>query len=47
MQRSVDSNGKVIVEFNENPLLNTMLYKWEFEDGTMKAFTANTIASNI
>ncbi len=40
MQRSVDSNGKVIGEFNENPLLNTILYKCKFEDRTMKEYTA-------
>ncbi len=47
MWRCVDSNGKVIGEFNENPLLNTILYKCKFEDGTTKAYTANMIASNI
>jgi hypothetical protein len=47
MQRSVDLNGKVIVELNKNPLLNTILYKCKFEDGTTKAYTANLIASNI
>ncbi len=31
MQRSVDSNDKVIGEFDENPLLNTFLYKCKFE----------------
>jgi hypothetical protein len=46
-QCSVDSNGKVIGEFNENPLLNTILYECEFEDGTAKEYTANMIASNI
>jgi hypothetical protein len=48
MQRSVDSNRKVIGgEFNENPLLNTILYKCKFEDRTTKEYTANMIASNI
>jgi hypothetical protein len=47
MWRSVDSNGKVFVDFNENLLLNTILYKCKFEDGTTKAYTANMIASNI
>ncbi len=47
MQCSVDSNGKVIGEFNENPLLNTILYECEFKDGTTKEYTANMIASNI
>jgi hypothetical protein len=47
MRRSVDSNGKVIGKFNENLLLNTILYKCKFEDGTTKEYTANMIASNI
>ena len=47
MQQSVDANGKVIDSFNENPLLNTILYECEFEDGTTKEYTANMIASNI
>ncbi len=47
MRRSVDANGKVIGNFNENPLLNTILYECEFDDGTTKEYTANTIASNI
>ena len=47
MRRSVDANGKVIGSFNENPLLNTILYECEFEDGLTKEYTANMIASNI
>jgi hypothetical protein len=33
--------------FNDNPLLNTLLYDCEFNDGTTWAYSANTIASNI
>jgi hypothetical protein len=47
VQHSVDSHGKVIGEFNENPLLNTILYKCKFEDGTRKEYTVNMIASII
>ncbi len=47
MQHSVDSNGKVIGGFNENPLLNTILHKCEFKNGTTKEYTTNMIASNI
>ncbi len=47
MLRSVDSNGIVIGELNENSILKTILYKCEFEDGTTKEYTANMIASNI
>ena len=41
MQRSIDANGKVIGSFNENPLLNTLLYDCELEDGLTKEYTAN------
>ncbi len=37
----------MIGTFNENPLLNTLLYECEFNDGTTKEYAANTIASNI
>ena len=33
--------------FNENPLLNTILYECEFEDGLTKEYMANMITSNI
>jgi hypothetical protein len=44
---AVDENGLVVGTFNENLLLNTILYECEFRDGTTKEFAANTIASNI
>ncbi len=47
MRRSVDLNGKVIGEFNENHLLKTILYECKFEDGTTKTYTANMTASII
>ncbi len=37
----------MIGTFHENPLLNTLLYECEFNDGTTKEYAANTIASNI
>jgi hypothetical protein len=37
MQRSVDSNGKAIGEFNENPLLNTILYNVSSRMGLQKS----------
>jgi hypothetical protein len=47
MQRCVDDEGKVVGNYDSNPLLNTMMYECEFGDGTTKAYAANTIASNI
>ncbi len=45
--RAVDDEGQMIGTFNENPLLNTLLYECEFNNGTTKESAANTIASNI
>jgi hypothetical protein len=47
VRRPVDDEGRMIGTFNENPLLNTLLYECEFNDGTMKEYAVNTIASNI
>ena len=47
VRRAVDSQGKVIGEWNSNPILNTLVYECEFNDGTVKEYAANTIASNI
>jgi hypothetical protein len=47
IRRAVDSNGKVIGEWDSNPILNTLVYECEFNDGTIKKYSANVIASNI
>ena len=47
VRRGIDDEGRLIGTFNDNPLLNTLLYECEFEDGTTRAYSANTIASNI
>ena len=47
VRRAVGSNGKVIGNWNVNPILNTLVYKYEFDDGTIKEYAANVIASNI
>jgi len=44
---AVDSNGKVIDEWDSNPILNTLVYECEFNDGTIKEYLVNVIASNI
>ncbi len=43
----VDDEGCLVVTFNNNPLLNTLLYECNFDDWTTRAYSANTIASNI
>ncbi len=49
VRRGVDDGGRLIGTFNDNPLLNILLYLYEckFDDGTTCAYSANTIASNI
>jgi hypothetical protein len=44
---SMDDNGKVIGNPNENPILNTTLYEVQFSDGMIKTYAANTIAENV
>ncbi len=39
--------GNWIGTFHKNPLLNTLLYECEFDDGTTWEYAANMIASNI
>ena len=47
MRRCVDDEGRVVGGYNENPFLNTIMYEYEFGDGTTKAYATNTIATNI
>merc|ERR1712110_155262 len=47
LRRSVDENGRVIGQFNENPILNTLVYECELPDGTIKEYAANVIAEQI
>ncbi len=47
VRRGIDNEGRLVGTFNNNPLLNTLLYECEFDDGTTRAYSANTIASNI
>jgi hypothetical protein len=47
VQQATNENGPLIGTFHENPLLNTLLYECEFDDGTTREYAANMIASNI
>jgi hypothetical protein len=47
IRRTVDSDGNVIGSWDSNPILNTLVYECEFNDGTIKEYSANVIASNI
>ena len=43
----LDENGKTIGTPHENPMLNTLMYEVKFEDDTVQAYAANTIAENM
>lgn len=44
---SIDAKGQVIGQWNENKLLNTLVYDVEFPDGNVKKYEANVIAENV
>jgi hypothetical protein len=41
------SDGKTIVTYNDNPILNLIVYEVEFPDRQVKEYSANTIAENM
>ncbi len=43
----VGSDSELLGEYSENLLLNSLIYECEIDDGTVKEYAANTIASNI
>lgn len=47
IRRSIDANGSVIGSFDENPMLNSLVYDVEFPDGVVKQYAANVIAENV
>ena len=47
INRSVNSDGKAIGNYDELPVLNTMLYDVQFPDRSIKLHSANLIAENI
>ena len=47
VRRSRDSNGKATGDCNNITVLKTMLCDAQFPDGTIKLYSARTIAENI
>ena len=47
IRRSIGPDGKIVGAFNENPILNTLVYDVEFLDGAVKQYAANVIAENV
>jgi hypothetical protein len=46
-KRALDNDGKVVGTYDENPILNSIVYEVEFPDGQVKEYSANTIAENM
>ena len=42
-----DLNGETVGKYNDNPLLNSVLYDVEFPDGEIKEYSANVISKNM
>ena len=47
IKRIVDSDGKIIGNYNEIPVLKTMLYDVQFPDSSIKPYSENLISENI
>ena len=45
--RTQDSDGKPIGTYDDNPILNSMIYDVEFPDGEIREYSANLIAENM
>ena len=46
-QRAVDPDGHTVGKYDDNPSLNSLLYKVEFDDGLVREYAANIIAQNM
>ena len=45
--RLVDPEGCTVGTYNDNPILNTLVYDVSFPDGEVKEYSANVIAENM
>jgi hypothetical protein len=46
-KRAIGPDGTVAGTYDENPVLNTMIYEVEFPDGQLKEYAANVLAENM
>ena len=46
-ERAKDDNGKSVGKYNDNPIINSKIYRALMPDGTYQDITANTIIENI
>jgi hypothetical protein len=46
-QRALEPDGRTAGTYDDNPILNSIIYEVEFPDGQVKEYTANVIAENM
>ena len=46
-QRALGPDGRVVGEYDSNPILNSLIYEVEFSDGQVREYAANVIAENM
>jgi hypothetical protein len=46
-RRALGPDGKVVGTYDENPILNSIIYEVEFPDGQVREYSANVIAENM
>eukprot|EP00957_Ditylum_brightwellii_P198570 15134225-Ditylum_brightwellii.AAC.1 len=46
-QHAIRPNGTVAGTYDDNPMMNTMIYDVEFPDGQVRVYAANIIAENM
>jgi hypothetical protein len=47
MQRALGPDGRIAGTYDDNPMLNSIVYEVEFSDGQVKEYAANVIAENM
>ena len=45
--RALGPDGNMVGKYDNNPMLNSIMYEVEFADGTVKEYGANIIAENM
>jgi hypothetical protein len=45
--RTLGGHGSTIGSYDDNPVLNSLIYDVEFPDGNIKAYAANILAENM
>jgi hypothetical protein len=46
-RRALGPDGIVVGKYDDNPILNSIVYEVEFPDGQVKEYAANVIAANM